>query len=349
MLRMYVPLPLADAALLPILAPTSTKKDKKLFVPSSVPLSNVIISHTPAEADLFLIPHNYFQLLSKGNDKQLDVWEKEAALHNLPVLLFAYGDSAQRVNSTARWIVRTSVYKSIKDERELVMPPLVQDLGKLGIRGKVYEPIPVVGFCGWSKPSSVLQRLKLFVHSAYWRSRSFLTNNMRYEGRIRGLYIRQKLIYIFNKSSLVKVNFIERTSYSAHINTISLSPDEARADYFRNFQESHFMLTPRGDGNYSARFYEALSAGVIPIIPDTDIVLPFEESIPYEDFVVRIPLRSLGDAPLLVQSFYKKNSNRWDFVQEQARDYFRRFLAPETFFNILFKRLEEELSIEKHA
>ena len=111
--------------------------------------------------------------------------------------------------------------------------------------------------------------------------------------------------------------------------------------------ESDFTLASRGDGNYSARFYEALSLGVVPIIPDTDIVLPFEEVIPYDEFIVRIPLDSLNKAPLIVSSFYEENKDNWNLIQEKARSYFTRYLSPASFFSVFFMKIKEELDLKK--
>ena len=47
-----------------------------------------------------------------------------------------------------------------------------------------------------------------------------------------------------------------------------------------------FSLCPRGKGNYSLRFYETLRAGRIPVLLDTEMVLPCEDRIDWHDAIV---------------------------------------------------------------
>ena len=43
---------------------------------------------------------------------------------------------------------------------------------------------------------------------------------------------------------------------------------------------------PRGTGNFSIRFYEAICLGRIPVILNTDIILPFAKYIPWNELCV---------------------------------------------------------------
>ena len=52
--------------------------------------------------------------------------------------------------------------------------------------------------------------------------------------------------------------------------------------------DSSFSLCIRGNGNFSYRFYEALSFGRIPILIDTDVELPFESIINWKDHIIFI-------------------------------------------------------------
>lgn len=57
-------------------------------------------------------------------------------------------------------------------------------------------------------------------------------------------------------------------------------------DFRRNLEESHFIVANRGVGNFSMRFYQTLSAGRIPILIDTDVLLPFDEEVDWESSIV---------------------------------------------------------------
>ena len=51
-------------------------------------------------------------------------------------------------------------------------------------------------------------------------------------------------------------------------------------------KNSHFNICNRGCGNFSYRFYQTLACGRIPILLYTDMILPFEEEIKWDDIIV---------------------------------------------------------------
>lgn len=63
---------------------------------------------------------------------------------------------------------------------------------------------------------------------------------------------------------------------------------KARKQYYENLLNNRYALCIRGEGNFSFRFYEALCFGRVPILIDTDTVLPFERKIEWEKYIIRI-------------------------------------------------------------
>lgn len=57
-------------------------------------------------------------------------------------------------------------------------------------------------------------------------------------------------------------------------------------DYRVNMAASEFNVCVRGRGNFSMRFYEALSAGRIPVLLDTDMPLPCADEVPWDEVCV---------------------------------------------------------------
>ena len=53
-----------------------------------------------------------------------------------------------------------------------------------------------------------------------------------------------------------------------------------------NVIKSHFTVCNRGNGNFSMRFYQTLSAGRIPILVDTDLILPFDNIINWNEIII---------------------------------------------------------------
>ena len=65
----------------------------------------------------------------------------------------------------------------------------------------------------------------------------------------------------------------------------------ARPGFVRNMKQSDYVLCARGAGNFSIRFYETLALGRIPLYIDTNAPLPFEDSIDWDRYLVRVPIR----------------------------------------------------------
>src|SRR6185503_19907515 len=99
------------------------------------------------------------------------------------------------------------------------------------------------------------------------------------------------------RSTLVRTRFIARDFFSGAKSTIQLSPKEARREFVSTTRAGDFALAPKGDGNYSVRFLEALALGRIPVLIDTDTELPLEDRIPYEKICVRVPARDIARTP----------------------------------------------------
>ena len=141
-------------------------------------------------------------------------------------------------------------------------------------------------------------------------------------------------------SSLVQSSFIIRRSFSGALRTIELPPEQARREFIENISHSDFVLAPKGDGNYSNRFLEALSMGRIPVLIDTDVVLPFENTIQYENIVVRVPMNRVHETPQYIREFYDAlDEEAWRARQKLARETYEHYLAPDSFFTHFFEQL----------
>jgi hypothetical protein len=58
-----------------------------------------------------------------------------------------------------------------------------------------------------------------------------------------------------------------------------------------------YTLCLRGGGNFSKRFYETLAMSRIPVLVDTDCLLPFESVFSWESHIVRVPDADLEQLP----------------------------------------------------
>ena len=80
------------------------------------------------------------------------------------------------------------------------------------------------------------------------------------------------------------------------------SPEAVDA-FEQHLLRNTYILCPRGAENYSFRVYEALRFGRIPVIIDTEMVLPPE--VPWQDVALVIPYSRVQEAAALIAEDYR--------------------------------------------
>jgi hypothetical protein len=117
-----------------------------------------------------------------------------------------------------------------------------------------------------------------------------------------------------------------------------LPKDIARREYYNNLAAGDITFCSRGNGNFSYRFYEALSFGRIPLLIDTDCELPFERrgAINWDDYIIRIS----------EEEFFKmKSSDFSSYINDKCiglspirnRKLWETMLSPEGYFTNFYK------------
>ncbi len=286
------------------------------------------IVDNPELCDFIIIPHNYYYI-----DKVDDYIKEFVDLSNKfnkKIIIFSTNDSTSYINIPNSIIFRMSQYLSRKKDNEIIMPAYSTDLSygnEIMYREK--RKIPIIGFCGWASVNGLFNKI------IFWFKNTFILKGTH---RL-GLYFRIKMIKLLNKSKLVKNNFIIRSSYSANKNTISIDPIKARHEYIENIKDSDFVLAPKGDGNFSVRFYEILSLGRIPILIDTDCPLPLDKDIDYSKFIIKVSYKDIKNIDKIISDFYDKISNEeWINMQRRAREAFEKYLRIDSFFRFIFTK-----------
>ncbi len=318
------------------------KESRQLFLDGSrVQFFN--IEKNPGEADYFLLPHNYFY--AKNDKHYLNSFVELATRHGKKIIVFAYGDSDEKVLIDNVIVLRSSQYRYKKELNEIMVPGLCVDLGSLvGVLVRTKNQKPTVGFCGWGAFPSVRTRVTFFLKSVFPYTISLIPRYQYMRTKLQGVYFRIRSIAYLRASDRVTTNFLIRTSFSGHQQTIALSPEVARRDYVENITNSDFVLCPKGDGNYSLRFFETLSLGRIPILIDTESILPFEDEIPYDTFIVRVPYAQIHKIASIVSERYRgMDGATYTATQKRAREYFLSHLSYVAFYTRIFSELEKKL------
>jgi hypothetical protein len=102
-----------------------------------------------------------------------------------------------------------------------------------------------------------------------------------------------------------------------------------------NIKNSEFTFCPRGNGNFSIRFYEALKSGRIPIILNTDNELPFEKYIDWN----KICVITENEDTLINDILYFFNNNDLINIQKKCKEIFNYYFI-DNFGKILYEEID---------
>lgn len=311
----------------------------------------------PSRADFLLLPHNYFLLRKlKGNDANGCVSNLVALArkHEKKILVFGMADSDEHIDIPHSVIFRYSQYGYRKRENEIIMPPYPLHFRPpelAGYRKRVWKNLflrekremPVVSFCGWAGFPSIYRSVTYRARILFADIKAHVWRDKHAELHKQGIYFRRAAIRALEHSPFVKTNFLIRKSYSAQkgfdgMNRIQ--PKDAEKEYIESVCNSDFVLAPKGNGNASVRFYEALSLGRFPVLVNTDCLLPLKECIEYDKFVVIVDHTKIFDIGCAVRRFYDSLSNEeFQKRQKMAREAFL-LLRPGSFLKIALTQLK---------
>lgn len=132
-----------------------------------------------------------------------------------------------------------------------------------------------------------------------------------------------------DNNNLVKTDFIRR--------------DGSKEEFIENLKSSEFAFCPRGAGNFSIRFYEALQSGRIPVlIVDKDTTWPLEHLIDWKTVTVT------GETPkkLAKNIYYFWKTNDIIKIQKQCSEIFQKFFGAENISRNLYNQLDKTLLLE---
>lgn len=293
------------------------------------------------EADFILLPHEYFDVVSVDKN-YLQKHIELARQSGKKLLIFDFSDFTEReIDVPEAVIFRIAGYRGRIKDNVVIMPTFVEDLaqyGKIFLRNKGDKPI--IGFCGWANVPTIKQKIKLFIKNLLIDLQSAVTRETSLKAHKRGIYFRMQVIRALRMCRDVINNFIIRSSYSSHINTIELSLEEARRQYVNNILSSDLALAVRGDANASCRFFEILSLGRVPLFLDTDCVLPLADEIDYKKFIVFVDYKKINRIGETVYEFWKSISDE-EFIamQKAAREAFEKYLRVDSFFAYILPKL----------
>jgi Exostosin family len=247
----------------------------------------------------------------------------EAKERRTGCLFLSWGDADPPIDLPHGKVYRHSMDSNLQLSCEAAMPGFTMDvLEEMGrpLQPRPWRDTPTVGFCGYvSTP---------FMRSAY--------RVMGRQHKALGLELRARLLKQLHQSG-IQTRFITRRSYWA--GTVSrFHRDPAgqfgpRKEFLNNVIDSDYTLCVRGAGNFSYRFYEALSAGRIPLFVNTRCVLPFPDQIAWRNHCVWVEEDEIDRIDQILLRFHREiGPQRFQQMQEANRKIWEEYLAPLPFY-----------------
>jgi hypothetical protein len=138
---------------------------------------------------------------------------------------------------------------------------------------------------------------------------------------------REPLFNILENSNDIDCNFIYITTPCCGL--VDPEIDKKSKTFTDNLETSEFSFCPRGNGNFSIRFYEALMSGRIPILLETDNELPFEKYIDWNKICV---ISKNKDELIDDILFFYKNNDLIE-IQQKCKQIFKEYFIDK--FDIL--------------
>jgi glycosyltransferase involved in cell wall biosynthesis len=245
------------------------------------------------------------------------------------------------------YILRYGGYRFLPESNAIHIPLTVDDLlercqgGKLNLRQKS-TGAPVVGFAGWASLTP-RQYARTVVKELGIRMRAFMDS--RYKTQTKGVLWRKRAIELLRKSSSVRLNLRARTSFSGSSKTAVGNMQQLREEMVETLLASDYGLDVKGDANNSARLFEILSLGRIPIIIDTERNLPFSDIVDYDSFALRINYRDIAELPKRIAEFHSSLSpEKFQTMQKNARQAFLQYFRIDAVMEHLVRELREKIS-----
>jgi hypothetical protein len=281
------------------------------------------LTESPEQADCFLPPSGW----QEGGSPQAVRMAELARSHGKPLLVFFCSDSCEDVPLDDAIVYRTSMDRSTRKPFEHAWPiwtcDILRSYGGGAVADRRWTSRPSVGYCGYvdyRNPFEWVQR----------RLRGQISASMT----LRGDAVRALLA-----SASIEPRIIQRRRFGG-----AAKPRE-REEFARNLLSSDYALVARGNGNFSFRLYEAMSAGTIPVFLDTDCCLPFDDLLPYRDLFVWVPAAEVSRVADHVMDYHSRLDERsFNERRRSIRDLYDRFLSPLGFHRELAHRLAARVS-----
>jgi hypothetical protein len=303
------------------------------------------------QADIILLPFSYEvvydyspqEYVQYGLDPKLKpvldqvVMEADALSvdTNKKLLVFFYRDPDLALPFRNALVFRTSTRKQFGRLNEWGMPAFIDHLNVPDAdtwQPRSWHINPTISFWGQSAPlrMSLYQRGRGLINDLLkmadlpWQLSGWTTN---YRLRRKALISLQQGA----KAGQLNLDMDIQPAGARQISNYEL--------YQRQLLNSDYVLCVAGHGNYSFRLYEVMRAGRIPIIVDTDQLLPCTNEIDWQQVGLWLKPEELGQLSAKLLAYHQSLRPLFEYRQQQNRDLYQKYLTTEGFYATVIDKL----------
>ncbi len=275
------------------------------------PRTNLDLVGNIEESDLVLVPHDskffsknasYLKYLNEIGSKK-------------PLLVSDRGDFPTKISLKNTTVLRVGIEPQEKLSDTIILPYNIKAISHLSFRD--YSLNPEVSFVGQIPNFSFGRIIKSIKKSPM--------HPMKANAAIVRRIAIQKV-----RSSTISSKVLIRNSYGG-LEKFVTDPKVKRQEFVQSILESDFVLCPRGDSNGSLRFYETLSAGRVPLIPNTQMIFPKISNFDLNEYVLFFNFFSGSFTEEVMNFWLELDEHKYHELQSDLRKIFHQHLKFDIF------------------
>lgn len=290
------------------------------------------------KADVFVLAMSWDYYIQQNKMDLVHVMIAEAAKVNKIVWTVSLGDVGYKLPFYKHVVVfRSSGFKSKLPNSHKGMPVFIADPLKIFFETNVldipeYTIKPIIGFCGHAN-GSVLDVIKSFIKTLLKRLINvFKSYPYEFDPFFVAPFVRFQLLKRIKNNNKISANFIFRKCYRAGLNSPKIRK-RTTLEYFSNIKQSQYVLCIRGAGNFSVRLYETLAMGRIPVLVNTDCLVPLDHTIDWKKHVVWVEAHEIKFISQKIVDFHAGLSkDEFQYICKSNRQLWREPLHLDGFF-----------------
>lgn len=299
---------------------------------------NFLTLSPSSEADCAVLPFDGSILINKKDARHdtavamANRFVRACSITGLKTIILVNSDSDKHIEIPNTVVIRTSLNRRTRRKNEFALPAWHDDLENYR-GGEVsyleWKIPPAIGFCGHvvSNAPPISRQLKIMSQNMCRMLGVYFSHN-------DGIFLRRDAINSLSRIPEIKTEFIARQTYFGGAIENPQDAKKIRREYVDNLAHNDYSLCVRGYGNFSFRFFEAMSLGRIPLLLDTECVLPYDFLHDYRDYCLIVPEDRINSLPRILLNFHRKfDADSFLSWQKRVRDFWLNWLSPQGFFS----------------